>query len=46
MADENQFKLIWKGVKVWNNWRKENPNINVGLSGTDLRGADLRDADL
>lgn len=51
MADQEQIKLLEKGVDVWNKWRKENPNtkanlFRANLSYNDLRGADLSGVDL
>ena len=51
MANPKHVKILKKGVRVWNNWRKANIDIRPDLSGTylrelDLRGADLRGTDL
>ncbi len=46
MANSEQLKILKKGVKVWNKWRKENPTVEVDLSGADIRGMDIRFADL
>ena len=46
MANEQHLKILRQGVVVWNQWRKENPNIQPDLSGADLIGADLNQADL
>lgn len=56
MANEEQVALLKKGRKVWNEWRKENPNIEIDLSGanfvnanfafTNLSGANLAYANL
>jgi hypothetical protein len=56
MANEEHVVQIKRGVKVWNTWREENPDIvpdlcDANLSNTWLPGADLsytylRDADL
>ena len=42
MANMNHLKILEQGVRAWNNWRKQNPNIVT----PDLRGANLRGADL
>ena len=45
MADQ-QLKRLERGVKRWNQWRKEHPDEHVDLSKANLLGADLRGADL
>ena len=42
MADPRHLATLKKGVAVWNNWRKENPEIQPDLKGADLRSARLR----
>ncbi len=46
MANPEHLKILKKGVKTWNKWRKENGDIEPALSGADLRGVNLRKADL
>jgi uncharacterized protein YjbI with pentapeptide repeats len=56
MAYEEQLSILKKGVDVWNQWRKEHPNININLSrhsfaypqfdGVDFNNASLFQADL
>ncbi|HKY52722.1 MAG TPA: toll/interleukin-1 receptor domain-containing protein [Anaerolineales bacterium] len=51
MANEEQLRILKRGVPAWNQWRKENNTIKVDLSGAvlsnlDLSGIDLRDARL
>ena len=46
MANQEQLDILKKGVQVWNQWRKEHPDIHPDLRGADLRSADLRGADL
>jgi Pentapeptide repeats (8 copies) len=46
MANPEHVKILKEGVEVWNQWRKENPNIAPDLSwerriGPNLDGADL-----
>ena len=36
MANPEHLKILKKGVKVWNKWRKENPEISMDLSHADL----------
>ena len=28
MANAEQLEILKQGVEIWNQWRKENPNIN------------------
>lgn len=46
MADPAQIRILRKGVKAWNKWRKANPHIQMDLSNADLRRAKLHGADL
>ena len=46
MEDEEQVALLTHDVSVWNEWRKEYPEIRPALSSTNLRGANLRGANL
>ena len=46
MANQEQLALLEQGAEAWNQWRTDNPTVNVDLSGADLSGADLSGADL
>jgi hypothetical protein len=46
MANEEQLKILLKGVQEWNAWRAEHPKTRINLNGAPLGGRDLRDADL
>lgn len=46
MANKKHLEILKKGVKVWNEWRKRNPEERPNLSRADLKGAKLRGADL
>lgn len=56
MASEEHLDILWQGVGIWNQWRKEYPWIRVDLSqisiddaefsDVELSDADLHDADL
>lgn len=35
-----------KNISKWNEWRKNNPNVDVNLEAADLRLADLKEANL
>lgn len=41
MANIFQTKLIKEGVSKWNEWRLNNPEIQIDLSGLDLSGLNL-----
>ncbi len=41
MANEEHVAILKQGVGVWNNWRKENPDIRPDFNRSDLHGADL-----
>ncbi len=46
MANEEQVALLKQGSEVWNAWRKENPDVEIDLSGSDFMLANLSYADL
>ncbi|MDX2239590.1 MAG: pentapeptide repeat-containing protein [Leptolyngbyaceae cyanobacterium bins.302] len=46
VANEEQLKLLMQGVKVWNEWRKNNPEVGIDLSEADLKEADLKEFNL
>jgi len=47
MANEEQLKILRQGAEAnWNEWRVENHDERIDLSGADLHGTDLRKADL
>ena len=46
MASEEHLQIIRQGVKVWNEWRKKNPELKPDLSVADLRRANLTAANL
>ena len=56
MANAEQLAILEQGVEAWNQWRAENPNIQVDLRGASLRhkqlnkinlaNADLKEANL
>lgn len=41
MTNQEQFEILRQGVKAWNKWRAENPDVEIDLSGADLYDADL-----
>src|SRR6266487_2625831 len=43
MANQEHLDILKQGVEVWNQWRKEYPDIQPNLVGADLSGADLCD---
>ena len=46
MANPEHLAILRQGVKRWNNWRQQYPEMHPDLSEARLEGADLRDADL
>jgi uncharacterized protein YjbI with pentapeptide repeats len=46
MANQEQVKILKQGVHVWNQWRAENPGVQVDLFGAELSGVDLKQAHL
>jgi uncharacterized protein YjbI with pentapeptide repeats len=46
MANPKHLEILERGVKVWNRWREENPEIWPDLYGANLRGVDLSGANL
>ncbi|MEX0268594.1 pentapeptide repeat-containing protein [Leptolyngbyaceae cyanobacterium UHCC 1019] len=41
MADKEQLERLKQGVEAWNQWRSDNPSIEVNLSNANLIGAEL-----
>ncbi|HEX9989205.1 MAG TPA: toll/interleukin-1 receptor domain-containing protein [Chloroflexia bacterium] len=46
MANPEHLKILKQGIRVWNKWRKEHPDVYPDLSKADLNGANLKGADL
>ena len=46
MANEEQLAILHKGVEQWNQWREDNPDEKIDLSGASLIRADLSEANL
>ncbi len=46
MANPEHLKIIKQGVKAWNKWREENPDIWPDLEKVNLIGAKLEEANL
>ena len=47
MANEEQLRILKReGVEAWNQWRKDNPDVEIKLNGADLSEAQLNGADL
>lgn len=46
LANQEQLALLEQGIYDWDEWRTENPDVTVDLSGADLSNADLSGADL
>ncbi len=46
MADPHQLEILKQGVKIWNDWRHKNPEIEIDLAETNLKSANLSGANL
>ena len=46
LANPEHLAKLKKGVKLWNQWRKQNPAVQPDFSGADLSKKTLVDADL
>ncbi|MBW4623644.1 MAG: pentapeptide repeat-containing protein [Cyanosarcina radialis HA8281-LM2] len=46
MADREQLALLRQGVKIWNQWKTENAQKDIELSGAQLRDASLSSVNL
>ncbi len=46
MVDVSQLELVTKDVAKWNEWREENPAVDVDLLEADLKGVNLSKANL
>ena len=40
-SKEELIDLLKQGSEVWNEWRRNNPNTFILLSGADFKGAKL-----
>ena len=45
MANQQHLDILKQGVETWNQWRKENPDINPDLREADLSGRQLAHTD-
>jgi uncharacterized protein YjbI with pentapeptide repeats len=46
MANQEHLSILKQGVEVWNQWRKEHPDIQPDLRRVNLRGAFLSETNL
>lgn len=46
MAKREHLKILKQGVKIWNRWREDNPEITPDLSRTEINDLDLEGANL
>ena len=44
--DTEQLALLNRGVRMWNAWREENPDVEVNLSNANLTSARLSGVNL
>ena len=45
MANEEQLKILKKGVKTWNKWRGANPDEAIDLTDANLSEVDLKEVE-
>ncbi len=45
MANEEQLAILKQGVKVWNEWREQNPTTEIDLDRAILHDSNLRSVD-
>jgi uncharacterized protein YjbI with pentapeptide repeats len=41
MANQEQLEILKQGADAWNQWREQNPKVEINLSGTVLSEIDL-----
>ena len=46
MANQEQLDILKQGVKLWNEWREDNSDIEIELLNADFNGAHLEGVDL
>ncbi len=46
MANQEHLDILKQGVQVWNQWRKEHPEVQPDFTWAYLKGADFSGADL
>jgi hypothetical protein len=46
MSNQEHLELLQQGAEIWNQWRKEHPEIQLDFSEVNLESVDLRAADL
>ena len=46
MANPEHVKILQQGVEIWNQWRREQPDVHPDLSEIDIRRAQLPGANL
>src|SRR5260370_12476285 len=46
MANQQHLDILKQGIKIWNEWRKQYPEIQPNLSEAILNQSDLSEADL
>ncbi|NOT04421.1 MAG: pentapeptide repeat-containing protein [Anaerolineales bacterium] len=45
MANEEQLEILKQGVDIWNEWRRNYPDLVIDLNEADLSGSSLRGID-
>lgn len=46
MVNQKHLHILQQGVKKWNQWRQEHPNVQPDLDGVDLSNVELGEANL
>ncbi|MBZ5672405.1 MAG: toll/interleukin-1 receptor domain-containing protein, partial [Acidobacteriia bacterium] len=46
MADPEHLKILKQGIRTWNRWRKDHPDMVPDLCGAELGGSHLGEANL
>jgi hypothetical protein len=46
MANQEHMAMLRRGAETWNQWRKDNPDIEIDLMGANLSKANLNKANL
>jgi len=44
MANQEQLEILKQGIKVWNKWREDNPDVKIDLSDASFNGIDFHEA--
>jgi hypothetical protein len=45
VANPEHLDILKKGIAIWNDWRRCNPELQPDFTGVDFESADLAEAD-